>query len=181
MTPGKLQLRKLRLKDEASFKKAVEEFATYEPEWAFAFHYESTTDFADYIHRLEDWSKGLNLPGKFVPNTFLVGVVNGQIVGRLSLRHTFNNFLHRFGGHIGYGVIPSQRKRGYAAEMLKQSLPIARSLGIEEVLVTCDDDNIPSRRVIEKNGGVLENKIENPDTGKLTRRYWIDLRRLTVS
>ena len=181
MTSGKLQLRKLRLSDEASFKKAVEEFATYEPEWTFAFHFDPAGNFADYIHNLEAWSEGRDLPGRFVPNTFLVGVVDDQIVGRLSLRHTLNDFLRRFGGHIGYGVVPSQRKHGYATEMLKQSLPIAKSIGINEVLITCDDDNIPSQKVIEKNGGVFEKKVNNAESNQLTCHYWIDMRRQSLS
>ena len=176
MNPSKLELRELRPGDESSFKRAIEEFATYEPEWTFAFHYDVADDFGEYLKRLKSWSEGRDLPGGYVANTYLVGVVEDEIVGRLSLRHTLNDFLRRFGGHIGYGVIPSQRKHGYATEMLRQALPVAKSLGINEVLITCDDDNIPSQKVIKSNGGVFENKVPNPDTDQLTYRYWIDLR-----
>jgi predicted acetyltransferase len=108
--------------------------------------------FAEYIRRLGCWSKGQELPEKFVPNTFLVGVVGNTIIGRVSIRHELNEFLLQYGGHVGYGVVSSQRNRGYATQMLRLTLPIAAQLGIARILVTCDEDNLASRRVIEKNG-----------------------------
>src|SRR5688572_13570156 len=78
-----------------------------------------------------------------------------QFVGRLSIRHQLTDALRIEGGHIGYDTVPSQRGRGIAIEMLRQALPIARSLGLREVLITCDDTNAASIRVIERNGGVL--------------------------
>jgi predicted acetyltransferase len=176
MNSGKLQLRELRISDEKSFRAAIDEFGRFEPEWTFAFHFDESTDFVDYVKRLESWSEARDLPGGFVANTFLVGVVNNVIVGRLSFRHTLNPFLRRIGGHIGYGVIPSQRQRGYATEMLRQSLPIAKSREVHELLITCDADNIPSQRVIEKNGGVFEKTVENPESNVPVCHYWIDLR-----
>jgi predicted acetyltransferase len=108
-----------------------------------------------------------------VPGTFLVGVVGDTIVGRLSLRHWLNDKLAAVGGHIGYGVRPSQRRRGYATEMLRRSLPLCAALGIERALVTCDVDNVGSRKVIERCGGELENITDNPEYAVQKRRYWI--------
>jgi len=88
-------------------------------------------------------------------------------IGRMSIRHELNEWLREVGGHIGYDVRRSRRREGHATAMLAAALPIARGLGIERALLTCDDDNLPSRLVIERNGGVLEDKRGN----KL--RYWV--------
>jgi predicted acetyltransferase len=79
-----------------------------------------------------------------VPATFLVAVVDSGLVGRISIRHELNAFLMDFGGHIGCGVRPVHRRRGYATEMLRQALVIARAEGVDRILVTCDDDNTAS-------------------------------------
>ena len=90
-----------------------------------------------------------------------------EYLGRLNIRHRLTPWLLERGGHIGYDVRPSARNNGYATRMLGDSLPIARRLGIADVLVTCDVDNTASRRVIEKNGGQLEDERG----GKL--RFWV--------
>ena len=100
-------------------------------------------------------------------------VENDIYCGAIALRHSLNDFLLRAGGHIGYGIRPSARKKGLATWALGAVLPTARSLGLSRVLVTCDDDNIGSARTIENNGGVLEN-VADTELGR-TRRYWIAL------
>jgi predicted acetyltransferase len=180
VNPQNLLLRHLYSEDEPSFKKAIEEFNSEIPPWEFAFHFDSTADFAEYIQRLENWSHGLELPEKFVPNSYFVGVVDGKIVGRLSIRHCLNEFLRNIGGHIGYGVIPTQRKRGYATEMLRQALLKCAEIGLQSVLVTCDVDNIGSRRVIENCGGVFDGVTNSPELEVQKRRYWINTT-ITVS
>jgi len=77
------------------------------------------------------------------------------------------------GGHIGYGVLREHRRRGYATEILRQSLVVARAEGVDRVLVTCADDNVASVRVIERCGGVLESVIDGIQHAR-TRRYWIE-------
>jgi predicted acetyltransferase len=130
--------------------------------------------FDRYIETLENYERGVGLPTGYVPTTFLFAFVSGRIVGRTSIRHTLNEFLHRVGGHIGYAVVPECRRRGYATEILRLSIGIARDrLGIGRALLTCDDDNIGSIKTIEKNGGVLENVITGPDLERPKRRYWI--------
>ncbi|MDD1477831.1 GNAT family N-acetyltransferase [Arthrobacter sp. H16F315] len=89
-------------------------------------------------------------------------------LGSLAIRHELNDFLLNEGGHIGYSVRPSARRRGYASKALADALPVARDLGISRVLITCDEDNLGSRATIEKNGGVYE------DSRNSKRRYWAD-------
>lgn len=100
-------------------------------------------------------------------------VEDGTYLGAISLRHTLNDFLLRAGGHIGYGVRPCARRRGLATWALGAVLPRARAMGLERVLVTCDDTNVASARTIETCGGVLED-VRETELG-LTRRYWIEL------
>jgi predicted acetyltransferase len=130
--------------------------------------------FQRYLEVLAEQERGENLPANHVPSTFLFAFAGSTIVGRVSIRHSLTPYLERFGGHIGYVVVPEYRRRGYATAMLRQSLQIARQkLGLTRVLVTCDDDNVGSIRTIEKNGGVLESTVVDPDGDKLKRRYWI--------
>lgn len=169
-----LTLRPLCVADERSFRHAVNEFREKEPKWLFAFHFEETTDFAKYVRRLDCWTKGHKLPEGFVPKTFLVGVVRNTLISRVSIRHELNDYLSKYGGHAGYGVVPTQRNRGYASQMLRLTLPIAAKLGIPRLLVTCDADNLASQRVIEKTGGKLENVLA--ELGKMVpkKRFWIE-------
>jgi predicted acetyltransferase len=172
---NKLELRPLGIEDEASFNHTIAEFNRETPHFDFAFDYDEGIPFKEYINRLNRWSVGKSLPEKFVPNTFLVGVVDGQIIGRVSIRHHLNDFLLRIGGHIGYGIIKSYRRQGYATEMLKQALPICSSLGIKKILITSDIDNHGSRKVIEKCGGIFENITDESKLKVQKRRYWIHI------
>jgi predicted acetyltransferase len=107
------------------------------------------------------------LPPDLVHETVLWFVDGDEWLGRLSIRHTLNAALLELGGHIGYVVRPSARRKGYATQMLTQSLPFAAGLGIDPALVTCDNDNDASRKVIQAAGGELEDERH----GKL--RFWV--------
>ena len=96
-------------------------------------------------------------------------------IGEASIRHQLNAHLLQEGGHIGYGITPSRRRKGYGRRILALALVECRRLGIERVLVTCLDANIASARIIEANGGRLENVIDAPSGHGLLRRYWITL------
>src|SRR5262245_50228314 len=131
--------------------------------------------FRRYLEVLNAQARGADLTPTQVPATFLFAFVGARIVGRVSIRHSLNAFLQRTGGHVGYAIVPEFRRRGFATEILRQAVEIARDkLGIRRILVTCDDDNIGSIRTIEKNGGVLENVVSGPDLSIPKRRYWID-------
>jgi predicted acetyltransferase len=170
-----LTLRRLEVEDEVAFRAAILEFRSVDPDFYFAFQFDDGADFAQYVRKVQAWSRGEELPSTFVPNTYLIAVVGADIVGRLSIRHQLNDFLTRVGGHIGYGVVPRHRRKGYGRAMLGQGLGFARAIGLDRVLVTCDDDNEPSRKIIEANGGVLENVVQAPDLARPKRRYWIAL------
>ena len=128
----------------------------------------------DYVAFLEAAPSASELPAPWVPSTFLLAEVDGTVVGRTSIRHNLTDRLLLIGGHIGYAVLPPYRRRGYATEILRQSLVIAHSLGITPVLVTCDEGNEPSAQTIERCGGTLENIVDNPEGGPPKRRYWIE-------
>ena len=95
------------------------------------------------------------------------------MVGAVNIRHCLNDHLLLCGGHIGDGIRPSERRKGYATQMIGLALEECRKIGIKKVLMVCDKDNIGSAKSIIRNGGILENEvIEN---GKIKQRYWIDL------
>src|SRR5262245_21756364 len=169
-----LELRLPRIDEEQEFLGANRATTPDVPN--FLHSYDAGMSFAHYLELLGQQTRGENLPLRHVPSTFLFAFDGSRIVGRVAIRHKLNDFLLRVGGHIGYVVVPEFRRRGYATAILRQSLEIARrNLGIARVLVTCDDDNLGSIKVIEKNGGVLENVVAGPDLDKPKRRYWIEI------
>jgi predicted acetyltransferase len=124
--------------------------------------------FEQYVQQLlAEAEPGPHLPAGWVPHTTLWWVEDGRFLGVVDIRHALTPTLTEVGGHVGYGVRPSARRRGHATAMLRASLAVAAALGLPRVLVTCDADNVGSIRVIEANGGILENRRGQ----KL--RYWL--------
>jgi predicted acetyltransferase len=168
-----LILRTLTEEDEVEAVAAHEAMAG---EFTFLLAYDPDQAWADYVASLERYRHGLDLPERWVPSTFLVAEVDGTIVGRVSIRHELSNdFLASEGGHIGYAVLPQHRRRGYATEILRQTLDVVRGLGVERGLVCCDDDNVASARVIEQAGGVLAGIVIG-EKAQPVRRHWFTLR-----
>ena len=119
---------------------------------------------------------GTNLPKGYVPSTsfWLVDVESQRFIGEIDIRHSLTDHLLRYGGHIGYAVRLGEWNKGYGTLMLSLALPHAKEIGITRCLITCDDDNPGSARVMEKNGFTLGDKIPNNIDGRdiITRRYW---------
>lgn len=117
-----------------------------------------------------------DLPAEAVHNDLYWLVDDGEVVGFLSFRHELNDWLREVGGHIGYSVRASRRRQGCASAGLALALDRAREIGLDRVLVTCDDDNIGSYRTIEGAGGMLQDVSDQSARGyAMLRRYWIDL------
>lgn len=132
-------------------------------------------DFRKYLEYLENHRKTQNMPdGNVGFNTFFLSI-GGKLVGSGSLRHELNETLAIYGGHIGYAVRPSERKKGYGSLILHLTLEKAREFGFQRVFVTCDTDNLASVKIIEKNGGRLEDRIFYELIGKSISQYWIEL------
>lgn len=133
-------------------------------------------NFEKYLEKWDQNSRGENLKPDRVPDTKYWLIVDDKFVGVAYFRHYLNDDLLKQGGHIGYFVVPDERKKGYGTELLKYVLIKAKEKGLDKVLVTCDETNIGSRKIIEKCGGVLENIIsgETADSPKKCR-FWINL------
>jgi predicted acetyltransferase len=97
-----------------------------------------------------------------------------KFIGRLNIRHNLNDELKKFGGNLGFIIRPQERKKGFGKEILRLGIKKAEKIGFKKILITCNEKNIASRKIIEKNGGLFENKIRNTKGGQ-TRRYWINI------
>lgn len=130
-------------------------------------------DFTNYLNQLD-----INepVPAGRVPTTtlFCYDYDKNIFVGAVNIRHYLDEGLLHSGGHIGDGVRPSERRKGYATAMIALALKECKKLGIERVLMCCQKDNIGSAKSIINNDGILENEVLDEDD-VLTQRYWIDL------
>lgn len=135
----------------------------------------------DKIKNFDEWllkvKKDLS-EETIIPATLFLGVrkSDNKVIGTIQIRHKLNESLLKNGGHIGDGVRPSERRKGYATEMIRLALEECKKLGINRVLMVCYKDNIASRKSIINNGGVLENEIP-AENGKIDQRYWISLKK----
>ena len=131
----------------------------------------------DWLNQVESLKHAETTPPDLVPMTQYIYVreSDNKIVGVIQIRHYFNGFLEKYAGHIGYSVCPSERKKGYATQMLKLVLPECKRLGIDKVLVCCVQGNEGSKKTILNNGGEYESTVYLKERDVYLERYWIDL------
>ena len=132
-------------------------------------------NFEEWLKAIVDNSFEETVRQGFVPSsTYLaVRVEDDKLLGMIDIRHKLNEYLFNFGGHIGYSIRKSERRKGSAKEMLGQALGKCREMGLDKVLITCDKENIASASTIKSQGGVLENEVNEED--EIVQRYWINL------
>ena len=132
-------------------------------------------NFEEWLKAIVDNSFEETVRQGFVPSsTYLaVRVEDDKLLGMIDIRHKLNEYLFNFGGHIGYSIRKSERRKGYAKETLGQALGKCREMGLDKVLITCDKENIASASTIKSQGGVLENEVNEED--EIVQRYWINL------
>jgi len=165
-----------------SFISAVREFQA-DTEFPFSYrNYKNLSvsklekNFSAYVEKKLSQARGENLSPGFVPQTDYWLIDDNEFIGRVSIRHKLNEHLRRIGGHVGYDIRPSRRRQGYGSAILALALPKAKELGLNRVLITCDEANGASRKIIEKNGGIFENTVDDPEHGTKRMRFLIDLR-----
>lgn len=131
------------------------------------------SDFQKMLNFLANNEIGAGIPEGRVPDSTF-WLINGQnrVIGAVNIRHQLSEFLYNAGGHIGYGIRPSERRKGFATILLNQSLVEAKKLGIKDVLVVCDEGNVGSEKTIIKNGGRPDTDYIE-DNGNVIKRYWI--------
>lgn len=164
------EFRKLKREDEAAFLDYYNEWPVPDEMVPFS------TNFSRYDH-FEQLLEGLNHQESWddwVKNSTYFYFDNGRIVGAGNIRHYLNDALLETGGHIGYGVRPSARNKGYASAILQHSLQYLETLGVDKALLTCDADNPASANVILKNRGIEAEPFIQTD-GTKVRRFWIHI------
>jgi predicted acetyltransferase len=127
------------------------------------------------VEKLDGYSKGIGVNDGFVESSTYWLIDHGnKVLGAVDIRHRINENLSCRGGHIGYGIRPSERRKSYASKMLFLALYICKNMNIPRVLITCSKNNVGSAKTIIKNGGVLDS--EGMDNGEAFQRYWINLK-----
>ncbi|GAB6596847.1 GNAT family N-acetyltransferase [Bacillus cereus] len=133
------------------------------------------SNFPAMVQELLDAHNGINLPDSWVPDsTYWLVTDHNRIVGVVNIRHSLTEHLFNAGGHIGYGIRPSERRKGYATKLLALSLEKAKQLNITKALIVCDEVNTASEKTILHNGGVRDDDFIEED-GNVVRRFWIEL------
>lgn len=176
-TKAKIKLIELNGKYRDAYLDYLDDFeqAGMDPEILSSFGKVTGENFSQFIERLDNNSKGIDLAEGWVPGTNYWLVCNGRILGNICLRTELNELLEEVGGHIGYSVRPSERCKGYGTLMLRLTLEKAREKKLKRVMLTCDPKNTASVKIIENNGGILHSEYFSTQINRMTRKYWIEL------
>ncbi|MGF1755149.1 GNAT family N-acetyltransferase [Vibrio makurazakiensis] len=160
---------------QTAFLRFVDDFTINDPENA-KFYSEACVSFSYYVKSLNNQALGINLPKFYVPcSHFWLLTDTDDVAGVIRVRHNIDNeFLSLEAGHIGYDIAPSYRRRGFGKHMLRLALKEAKLLGLKQVLITADEDNVASRKVIEANKGVLDKVIQGKVFPSPIARYWVE-------
>jgi predicted acetyltransferase len=155
----------------------IQEFLEYKSEINGTGGLDRYDDYDEWLIKVEKEFNSKDIPEGKVPAStyFFVRTLDNKIVGMINIRHKLNEFLFNEGGHIGYSIRPTERKKRYATLMLKLALQKCRELNINKVLITCDKINIASAKVIQNNNGILENEFYSEIFSEIIQRYWISL------
>ncbi|EJQ10065.1 GNAT family acetyltransferase [Bacillus cereus] len=129
----------------------------------------------EWFEKVSKQELGESLLANRVPSSQFLSFEKGELIGFVNIRHRLNPELLLESGHIGYSVHPNKRRQGYATEQLQLSLAEAQKLGLKNVLITCDKENIGSAKTIQKVGGVLENEVVSSNSGEIVQRYWVEI------
>ncbi len=133
-------------------------------------------DYDGWLKKLEEDRTRTTIGDEVPAETFfLIRENDNKLLGIINIRLALNDRLLQSGGHIGYGIRPTERKKGYASYQLYCALEFCKEMGLENVLITCNKDNIGSAKTIQNSCGVLENEIIDPTNGKILQRYWVNV------
>lgn len=163
------------LPDESHYDDVISFYGEFENDGSTCIGYANFHNYDEWVKEKQNRHTGENLPDGFVRENFYLCYYEDKLVGVFSLKFELTDYLYNYGGHIGYAVRPSMRKRGLGTAILKQGLEISKKFGFKKILAVCDDDNTASEKIIVKNGGVFENKLFDEEENVFVKRYWIKL------
>jgi predicted acetyltransferase len=167
---GKIKLVKLSKEYKDQLFEMMDEWCsitTNDSPWAIF-----KNDYHDFDYYLENLERKVP-EGGYVPDStfFALDIERNIFVGAVNIRHYLSDYLLKHGGHVGDGIRPSERRKGFATEMIRLALEECKKLGIDRVLMVCNKDNVGSRKSIIYNGGILENEVYEEE---IIQRYWIE-------
>ncbi|MFO7974748.1 MAG: GNAT family N-acetyltransferase [Candidatus Hydrogenedentota bacterium] len=176
-TPREAMLIRPTVELQSSFLEAATEYREAGEELDTTFPAYWNAPFEVYVAQLDALAKGKHLPPGIVPaDTYWLVGPNRRFLGMSRLRRRLTRALRIEGGHIGYTIRPSERRKGYGTKLCALTIEeMRKARRIKRLLITCDTRNTASARIIEKNSGVLENRVTSPRTGRQVSRYWITL------
>ena len=155
-----MKIEKISLKHKEAILEMCKEYNLNNEDYNGAFFIKNIIDYEEKIKELDNASNGILENPSFVLYTCYVFIVSDKIVGVGSIRHHLNEYLEKFGGHIGYSIRPTERKKGYGSKSLELLINQAKEMNIEKILITCNINNIGSKKVIENNNGKFINQID---------------------